>query len=183
MSTFPRFSSEQQSKAKMAAEIEELKRDYEDKLKEVTWHKMTLQTKAIQTNTTTSKTNTTKTRTGRRLTMKIHVLKRCSPLTTRWTREQRLLRNRGRCFGNSFSDDVLFHLRLHLHPYNHSEDWTPKVSSEGGTTVAVGVGDAVPVANPINPNNPNPATMVNGVVHGNVAETAVNQEQLKAMEK
>ena len=31
-----RFSSEQQSKAKMAAEIEELKRDYEDKLKEVT---------------------------------------------------------------------------------------------------------------------------------------------------
>ena len=35
ISTF-RFSSEQQSKAKMAAEIEELKRDYEDKLKEVT---------------------------------------------------------------------------------------------------------------------------------------------------
>ena len=31
-----RFSSEQQSKAKMAAEIEELKREYEDKLKEVT---------------------------------------------------------------------------------------------------------------------------------------------------
>ena len=28
----------------MAAEIEELKRDYEDKLKEVTNHKMTLQT-------------------------------------------------------------------------------------------------------------------------------------------
>ena len=26
-------------------------------------------------------------------------------------------------------------------------------------------------------------TMVNGVVHGSVAETAVNQEQLKAMEK
>ena len=49
--------------------------------------------------------------------------------------------------------------------------------------MAVGVGDAVPVANPINPNNPNPATMVNGVVHGNVAETAANQEQLKAMEK
>ena len=48
--------------------------------------------------------------------------------------------------------------------------------------MAVGVGDAVPVAN-INPNNPNPATMVNGVVHGNVAETAANQEQLKAMEK
>ena len=44
LSTFPRFSSEQQSKAKMAAEIEELKRDYEDKLKEVTNHKMTLQT-------------------------------------------------------------------------------------------------------------------------------------------
>ena len=83
LSTFPRFSSEQQSKAKMAAEIEELKRDYEDKLKEVTDHKMTLQTKAIQTNTMTSKTNTTKTRTGRRLTMKIHVLKRSSHLTTR----------------------------------------------------------------------------------------------------
>ena len=48
LSTFPRFSSEQQSKAKMAAEIEELKRDYEDKLKEVTDHKMTLQTKDIQ---------------------------------------------------------------------------------------------------------------------------------------
>ena len=47
-----------------------------------------------------------------------------------------------------------------------------------------GVGDAVPVAN-INPNlnSANPATMVNGVVHGNVAETAANQEQLKAMEK
>merc|ERR1719367_1081205 len=30
-----KFSSEQQSKAKMAAEIEELKRDYEVKLKEV----------------------------------------------------------------------------------------------------------------------------------------------------
>ena len=41
LSTFPRFSSEQQSKAKMAAEIEELKRDYEDKLKEVTWHEKT----------------------------------------------------------------------------------------------------------------------------------------------
>ena len=48
LSTFPRFSSEQQSKAKMAAEIEELKRDYEDKLKEVTDHKTTLQTKVIQ---------------------------------------------------------------------------------------------------------------------------------------
>ena len=48
--------------------------------------------------------------------------------------------------------------------------------------MAVGVGDAVPVAN-INPNNANPATMVNGVVHGNIAEAAVNQEQLKAMEK
>ena len=40
--------------------------------------------------------------------------------------------------------------------------------------VAVGVGDAVPVATP---------TMVNGVVNGNAAEVAVNQEQLKAMEK
>ena len=49
--------------------------------------------------------------------------------------------------------------------------------------MAVGVGDAVPVANPPNPNSANPATMVNGVVHGNVAETAANQEQLKAMEK
>ena len=51
--------------------------------------------------------------------------------------------------------------------------------------MAVGVGDAVPVANPINPNlnSANPATMVNGVVHGNIAEAAVNQEQLKAMEK
>ena len=49
--------------------------------------------------------------------------------------------------------------------------------------MAVGVGDAVPVANPLNANNANPATMVNGVVHGNVAETAANQEQLKAMEK
>ena len=50
--------------------------------------------------------------------------------------------------------------------------------------MAVGVGDAVPVAN-INPNlnSANPATMVNGVVHGNIAEAAVNQEQLKAMEK
>ena len=47
LSTFPRFSSEQQSKAKMAAEIEELKRDYEDKLKEVTWHEKTKKTKAI----------------------------------------------------------------------------------------------------------------------------------------
>ena len=70
LSTFPRFSSEQQSKAKMAAEIEELKRDYEDKLKEVTDHKMTLQTKDIQTNTMTSITNTTKTGTGMSLTMK-----------------------------------------------------------------------------------------------------------------
>ena len=49
--------------------------------------------------------------------------------------------------------------------------------------MAVGVGDAVPVANPINLNSANPATMVNGVVHGNIAEAAVNQEQLKAMEK
>merc|ERR550517_1832408 len=40
--------------------------------------------------------------------------------------------------------------------------------------VAVGVGDAVPVAT---------HTMVNGVVNGNAAEVAVNQEQLKAMEK
>ena len=50
--------------------------------------------------------------------------------------------------------------------------------------MAVGVGDAVPVTN-INPNlnSANPATMVNGVVHGSVAQTAVNQEQLKAMEK
>jgi len=101
-----KFSSEQQSKAKMAAEIEELKRDYEDKLKEVNERAKTAS-------------------------------------------ESR------------------------------------KVSSEGGATVAVGVGDAVPVANPINPNlnSANPATMVNGVVHGSVAETAVNQEQLKAMEK
>ena len=80
LSTFPRFSSEQQSKAKMAAEIEELKRDYEDKLKEVTDHKMPLQTKAIQTNTMNSNTRI---RTGRSLTMKIHVLKRSSHLTTR----------------------------------------------------------------------------------------------------
>jgi len=101
-----KFSSEQQSKAKMAAEIEELKRDYEDKLKEVNERAKTAS-------------------------------------------ESR------------------------------------KVSSEGGTTVAVGVGDAVPVANPINPNlnSANPATMVNGVVHGDIAEAAVNQEQLKAMEK
>ena len=83
LSTFPRFSSEQQSKAKMAAEIEELKRDYEDKLKEVTDNKMTSHTKTIQTNTMTSKTNTTRTRTGRSLTMKIHVLKRSSHLTKR----------------------------------------------------------------------------------------------------
>ena len=48
-------------------------------------------------------------------------------------------------------------------------------STEEGTMVAVGVGDAVPVvATP---------TMVNGVVNGNAAEVAVNQEQLKAMEK
>ena len=47
-------------------------------------------------------------------------------------------------------------------------------STEEGTMVAVGVGDAVPVVNP---------TMVNGVVNGNAAEVAVNQEQLKAMEK
>ena len=47
-------------------------------------------------------------------------------------------------------------------------------STEEGTMVAVGVGDAVPVAT---------HTMVNGVVNGNAAEVAVNQEQLKAMEK
>ena len=49
-------------------------------------------------------------------------------------------------------------------------------STEEGTMVAVGVGDAVPVVNP---------TMVNGVVNqnGNIAEAPVNQEQLKAMEK
>ena len=80
LSTFPRFSSEQQSKAKMAAEIEELKRDYEDKLKEVTDHKMPLQTKAIQTNTMNSNTRI---RTGRSLTMKFHVLERGSHLTPR----------------------------------------------------------------------------------------------------
>ena len=50
-------------------------------------------------------------------------------------------------------------------------------STEEGTMVAVGVGDAVPVVNPSN--------VVNGVVNqnGNITEVPVNQEQLKAMEK
>ena len=48
-------------------------------------------------------------------------------------------------------------------------------STEGGTMVAVGVGDAVPVATP---------TMVNGVNGvANQNEVPVNQEQLRAMEK
>ena len=48
-------------------------------------------------------------------------------------------------------------------------------STEEGTMVAVGVGDAVPVVTP---------TMVNGVVNQNgITEVPVNQEQLKAMEK
>ena len=49
-------------------------------------------------------------------------------------------------------------------------------STEEGTMVALGVGDAVPVASPI---------MVNGVANqnGNMVEAPVNQEQLKAMEK
>ena len=48
-------------------------------------------------------------------------------------------------------------------------------STDGGTMVAVGVGDAVPVATP---------TMVNGVNGvANQNEVPVNQEQLRAMEK